>query len=186
MFMRKIFLTYLTFILIITGGREFLYALPSQNIKVVLSASKSALTIGDSLTVACDVEIPSGVSISEPANTNENPLLFFDSKSKTEQSLPGRWGKKKYTVTGFLFFPQIHSLQGRFRSIMCQHRALRVSVLSNPIVFIVKGVITAQDTLPKGNRLPVKIPLKGLPIWVIIVFCCYCSGINCSFLLSYA
>ncbi len=145
------------------AGRP-IWAVPAAGLPTIeISATRTGITLGDSLAVRCMVSVPAGVIAGVPYPAVENPFLELELRSDAEESSDGET-VKRYDFLTYVFSPDSARV-GPFVVHYVTAAGDSGTVTSNTLEFPVRGMLRSPDDSPKPNRAPFDIPGSGLPGW---------------------
>ena len=141
------------------------YAQEPPAVRCIARAAVDQVTFGDSLTVVCTIDTPTGLLTAEPFI--ETPSSSYDIQSAwhRHQSIGDSGSREQY---GFLVhvFALDSLFIGPFIVQVTDETGREFLFESNTLVLPVESVLADEDTGLLPNRNPMIIPSRGVPAWM--------------------
>lgn len=151
--------------LLMMGGGAVEAALPPNPVTIEISALKTGISIGDSVTIRCIVTLPDSMRAGEPFLKEKNPLIDMEKQwageEKTSAGTVRRYGFLAYVAA------TDSVLVGPFAVGYVTARGDSGEAISNIVSLRIAGVVAKQDTVLSPSRAPFEIPSRGIPSWLI-------------------
>jgi hypothetical protein len=140
---------------------------PPEGLSIEIKASKPRIVIGDSLSLFCTVTLHDSIQTGEPYLKDKS--LFIDTEKQ--------WMKEEKTPAGYVrrygFLTYVLSADtlkvGPFVLEYVTSSGRKGEAFSNVLEIRTAGAAEKADAPPKPNRIPLGIPSKGIPGWLLFL-----------------
>ncbi|MFC1485547.1 hypothetical protein ACFL55_00795 [Candidatus Latescibacterota bacterium] len=155
-------------ILLLTSPFADAHAQEPPAVKCIVRAAVEQVTFGDSLTVVCTVDAPTGLLAAEPFLETPSPSFDIQTVWHRYESLGEDGFREQY---GFLIhvFALDTLFVGPFIAQVTDEAGREFLFESNTLVFPVESVLNGEETAFMPDRNPMVIPSRGIPAWVFAV-----------------